>query len=97
MMQRIRRLDVMQMAKTLGVLYLLLGIIIGVPALLFMSAAAKMGSGTPGFGSGFGVGMLIALPVIYGAIGFIGGAIIAAVYNLVAGWTGGIGIDIESA
>jgi hypothetical protein len=40
--------------------------------------------------------MAIAIPIFYGVIGLIGGALMAAVYNLVAGWTGGIGIDLES-
>lgn len=96
-MQRIRRMDVMQMAKTLGALYFLLGFIIGVPVLFFMSSVANTRSGMPGFGNGFGIGMIIAMPVIYGVIGFIGGALMAAVYNLVARWTGGIGIDLGSA
>lgn len=97
MMQRIRRMDVMQMAKTLGALYFLLGFIIGVPVLFFMSSVANTRSGITGFGSGFGIGMIIAMPVIYGVIGFIGGALMAAVYNLVARWTGGIGIDLGPA
>jgi hypothetical protein len=96
MMQRIRRIDVMQMAKTLGALYFLLGLIIGVPVLLIVSMVAPTRSGIPGAGNGFGIGMAIALPVIYGVIGLIGGALMAAAYNLVAGWTGGIGIDLES-
>jgi len=39
-------------------------------------------------------GALIAL--FYGAIGWIFTAIACALYNLVAGWTGGIEIQIES-
>jgi hypothetical protein len=97
MMQRIRRLHVMQMAKTTAALYLLLGVIIGVPVLLVMSAVAKTQPGMPSFGSGFGVGTIVAVPVMYGVAGFISGALIAALYNLVAGWTGGIGIELESA
>jgi hypothetical protein len=96
MMQRIRRMDVMQMAKTLGALYFLLGLIIGVPVLLIMSSIPNTRSGIPGFGNRFGIGMAIAIPIFYGVIGVIGGAVMAAVYNLVAGWTGGIGIDLES-
>lgn len=97
MMQRIRRMDVMQMAKTLAALYFLLAIIIGIPVMLIVTSAARMQPGVPGFARGMGLGMLIILPVLYGCIGFIGGALVAALYNIVAGWTGGIGIDIESA
>ncbi|HEX7546243.1 MAG TPA: hypothetical protein VF368_05920 [Gemmatimonadaceae bacterium] len=95
MMQRIRRMGVMQMAKTSGVLYALLGVIIGVPVVLFMSSVAKTTSGIPGVGSGVGIGTLVMMPVIYGVGGFVSGAVIAALYNLVAGWTGGIAIELE--
>ena len=39
---------------------------------------------------GFGAGMIIALPIIYGIIGFIIGVISAAIYNLIAMLTGGV-------
>ena len=41
----------------------------------------------------FGMGIL--MPVIYGVMGFIGGVIGAAVYNLVARWIGGIELEVE--
>ena len=43
----------------------------------------------------FGVGAIIFLPIFYGIIGGICGAIGAAVYNLVAGWIGGLEVDIS--
>jgi hypothetical protein len=95
MMQRIRRMDVMQMAKTSGTLYLLLGLIIGIPVMLFMAAFARTQTGFPGMGSSLGLGGFVLIPVIYGICGFISGALIAVLYNLVAGWTGGIAIDLE--
>ena len=39
--------------------------------------------------------MGILMPVIYGVMGFIGGVIGAAVYNLVARWIGGIELEVE--
>lgn len=42
-----------------------------------------------GFLSG-GILSIILIPFLYAAAGFIGGIIVAAVYNLVAKWTGGI-------
>ncbi len=41
----------------------------------------------------FGKGLFI--PVIYGVMGFVVGIIGAAIYNLVAGWIGGIEIEVE--
>lgn len=36
----------------------------------------------------------ILFPVIYGAIGFVLGAIVAALYNVVAKWTGGLEFEV---
>jgi hypothetical protein len=43
----------------------------------------------------FGAGAIIILPIVYGCIGFIAMFIMAALYNLVAGWVGGISVDLE--
>jgi hypothetical protein len=37
----------------------------------------------------------IIFPICYGIIGGIGGAIGAAIYNLAAGWVGGLDVDIS--
>jgi hypothetical protein len=95
MMQRIHRVGVMQMAKTSGALYVLLGLIVGVPILYFMSASAKTQPGIPGLGSSVGLWTIVLIPVIYGIFGFISGLLLAALYNLVAGLTGGIAIELE--
>jgi hypothetical protein len=43
-------------------------------------------------------GVLVGFPIAGAAIGFISGAIMAAVYNLVARWTGGLqfGFDMSA-
>jgi len=43
----------------------------------------------------FGVLAVILCPIIYGIIGGIGGVIGAAIYNLAAGWVGGLEVDIS--
>ncbi len=35
------------------------------------------------------------MPVIYAVMGFVFGIIGSALYNLVAGWIGGIEVDVE--
>jgi hypothetical protein len=45
----------------------------------------------------FGIGAIITLPIIYGCMGLIGGAIGAALYNLFAGMVGGLEIDVEQS
>jgi hypothetical protein len=93
MTHRIRRLDIGQMAKVMGALYFLLGIIFAAIFALFgsMIPRGEMGEGAAMFGGA----MLIGMPILYGIIGLIGGALIAVLYNLVAGWTGGIELEFE--
>jgi hypothetical protein len=91
---QIKRFSIGQAAKFLGVLYLLFG-------LLFIPFFLVIGMMAPRDESGFaffgGTMMAVAMPVLYGIFGVIGGAIGAALYNLVAGWVGGIEVEIEGA
>ena len=87
MAQRIRRFGVGQTAKMLGVLYALMGVVL-IPIFLVATMYAPDSTG-------YGMGVAIALPVIYGVIGFVFTAIGCAIYNLVAGWIGGIEVEIE--
>jgi hypothetical protein len=44
---------------------------------------------------GNGILYALAVPVLYSALGFISGLIIAFIYNLIAKWIGGIVIETE--
>jgi hypothetical protein len=85
--QQIKRFSIGQTAKFLAVMYLLFGLLF-VP--FFLLAGMFSPEGTGGFGAMFA----IAMPLIYAVMGVIGGAIGAALYNLVAGWVGGIEVEI---
>jgi hypothetical protein len=70
----------------LGVLYGVLSLIF-VPFFLIVAMfSKKSGAAAPMI---FGVGFAIVMPVIYAVVGFVGGIIAAALYNLIAKWTGG--------
>ena len=76
----------------LGVLYGILSLI-AVPFFLIVAIiGSKSGSQAPAV---FGIGFAIMLPVIYAIVGFIGGIIAAAIYNLVAKWTGGLEFEVR--
>jgi hypothetical protein len=77
----------------LGVLYGILSLLV-VP---FVLLAALLGSktGVPGPSIFLGVGLAILLPVLYAVAGFIGGVIGAALYNLIAKWTGGLEFEVR--
>jgi hypothetical protein len=43
----------------------------------------------------FGVGAVILLPLFYGLMGFLMGMLTAALYNLIAGWLGGVELEVQ--
>lgn len=101
---KLRRIGVMSAAKLAGLMYALIGLIIGLIVALFsmigagMIASAQHEAGMPSWvGAAFGVGAIIVLPILYGILGFIGGAITAAVYNVVAGISGGLELEFDQS
>lgn len=91
----IKRINVLKLAIFQGALMAAFGLLAGLCFLVFGSMFAKMGGGLGTAGFAGGIGAVIFLPIVYGIIGFIGGAIGAFVYNLVAGVVGGIEIEVE--
>jgi hypothetical protein len=86
MTQRIRRFGVGQTAKFFGIVYTLVGVVL---APFFLLAAMFAPSEAE-----WGVGFAILLPILYGLAGFVGTAIGCLIYNLVAGWVGGIEFEM---
>lgn len=42
-----------------------------------------------------GMPFFMMMPFMYGGMGFVMTAIGCAIYNLIAGWTGGIEVEVE--
>lgn len=101
---RIRKLGILSVAKIYAAIMLVMSLLISIPYGLFIMifGMAMMGSGErAGFAAGggsivLGLVVMIGLPIFYGAIGFVAGAIGALLYNLFAGMVGGIEIEIEN-
>lgn len=101
----IRRFGVFSVAKVWGLLSFIIGLIIGVIYGLFIiffgaAMSALSPSGNDAVASGMsmvvlGVIMMIAFPVMYGVMGFVGGIISAVVYNAAAGMIGGVKFELE--
>lgn len=87
MAQRIRRFGIGQTAKVFGLLYAIIGLVF-VPVFALVAAFAPQES------TGFGLGFAFAMPLLYGVMGFISAAIGCAIYNAVAGWIGGIEVEL---
>ncbi len=93
-MVELRRVGVLSVGKIFGILGAIVGFIVGV---IYAFAFVVVGaiSGELPFGGIFGVFAVIIFPIMYGVIGFVGGIIEAFLYNLVAGWIGGIELYFE--
>jgi hypothetical protein len=100
----IRRFGVFSVAKMYGLLMFVFGVIIGVIyGLVFIIMGASMAAIAPGADATaggvstvvIGIIMMIGIPIMYGIMGFIGGAIGALIYNAMAGIIGGVQFELE--
>lgn len=99
----IRRFGVLSVAKMNAIIWFIFGLIVGVLyGLFFIIFGAAMSSFAPeGGGMGAtesvvaGVIFMVAMPMIYGLMGLVAGAVGALVYNALAGLIGGIKFEIE--
>jgi hypothetical protein len=89
MPQRIARFSVGQTAKVIGILYGLMGLVF-IPVFLIIGKFAPEGQS-------FGIGFALAMPILYGCLGFVFAALGCVLYNWVAGWAGGIEVELGSA
>src|SRR5688572_20138549 len=88
MKHQIKRFSILQTGKIMGILYALLGLL----AVPFGLLAFAMGDTEPELrGLSF---VYLCAPVIYGVMGFIFGILTAWLYNLIAGWVGGIEFEM---
>lgn len=100
----IRRFGVISVAKMYGLLMfifgLVFGVIYGLILIVFGAAISALSPGSDGTAGGIstvvmGIAMIIGLPIFYGVLGFIMGAIGALIYNAVAGIIGGVKFELE--
>ncbi len=93
-MAKLKKIGILSLAKIEGLVLAIFGLVIG---LAYAIIATIIGAATRSAGLAIGLGLLalIGCPILYGAAGFVGGALTAFVYNLVAGWTGGLEMDFD--
>ncbi|ACB73845.1 hypothetical protein [Opitutus terrae] len=93
--RRLKRVDPLSAGTTLALLYGTISLIVA-PLLFIMTSAAAHSSGAHvGGGLAIGAWFAVAIPFLYGLIGFLTGAVGAALYNFLTRWTGGIEIELE--
>jgi hypothetical protein len=96
----LKRVGVLSAAKISGVMYAAIGLLIGLVMAAVFSlipmAARTDETALPGWlGTMFGVGSVVFMPIFYGVLGFVMGAVGALIYNLFAGMVGGIEVTLE--
>ena len=97
-MFRIRRFNAIKTATVVALMYMLIVAIIVVPFLLLFAVAGVSVNGGPNQGGGviavLGLGVFLIL--FYGLLGWVFTAIACVLYNVVAGWVGGIEVQVEA-
>ena len=95
-MFRIRRFGVMKTATVVAVMYMLIVAVFVVPiALIALLVAPSQGAAAGSTAISIVVFGVVAI-FAYGLIGWVFTALAAAVYNLAAGWVGGIEVQVET-
>ena len=90
----VNRVGPLSFAKIVGLLYVILGLIMGAGVSLFSAALGGMPGRDPG-NPMFGVAAVVFFPVLYGVAGFVLTLIAAWLYNGLAGLVGGVEIDLR--
>jgi hypothetical protein len=95
-MYKLKSVGVLSVAKIMGAMYALLGLIL-MPFFLIAGMISSMAGGHDNpFGAIGGLALGIMAPIVYGGIGFVGGALSSLLYNLMAKWLGGIEVQIQA-
>ena len=84
---RIRRFGIASTALTMAIIYFVLGLVIA-PLFYLATLNAPPDQKLPGLA-------LILGPFIYAVFGYVFAAIGCLLYNVIAGWTGGVAFTLE--
>lgn len=103
MKRKLKHIAPLSVGKIFGALYACFGllalpflVIAGLASAFFPHAQdAAKGAPTPAIFGTLMLGLGLFIPVIYGVMGFLGGIVAAALYNLFARWLGGIEVEVE--
>ncbi|HET7154044.1 MAG TPA: hypothetical protein VFI87_01630 [Hyphomicrobiaceae bacterium] len=94
----VRSIGVWSAARLYGALTAAMGLIFGVIFALVSTLGAGLAAADDApvwMSAVFGVGAVIILPVFYGVMGLVGGAVTAVLYNIFANIVGGVEIDVS--
>ena len=95
-MHIVKSVGVLSVAKIMGLIYACIGLILAPVFLVVGMMGSLMGQDKNPFAGMAGVVLAVLIPFIYGAMGFIIGAIGALLYNLLAKLVGGFELELEA-
>jgi hypothetical protein len=93
----IKRVGPLSCARISGLLYAVIGLIIG-GTFSLIAMAGGFASDAPEvsrFAPIIGVAAVIVLPILYGLMGFVATLVAVWLYNVAAGIVGGVEVDVQ--
>lgn len=100
-MKKIKKIGIISCAKVCALVMTIIGFLAGIFAAFFSLGPCHTTDNIScliqlcPFHSEMGFWAIIIFPVSYAIMGFVAGLLGAYIYNLVAGWVGGIEIELE--
>lgn len=92
----VKRVGVWSAARLYAAILAAFGLLVGIPFALFSLVGAGLApEASSWMGPAFGIGAIVLLPVFYGVMGLVIGAVSAVLYNFFAGVVGGLSVDVE--
>jgi hypothetical protein len=91
----VKSVGILSAAKIMGLIHACLGLIFAPLFLLIGLLGSMAGQQKTPFAGMFGVILALFMPVFYGVIGFLAGAIGGLLYNLFAKLVGGLELEME--
>ena len=96
----LKSVGVLSAAKIVGLMYAILGLIMGLLFAGIFSMIPMHDAANPDLPTWlapmFGTGAILMMPIFYGCMGFVGGAIAAVIYNALARMMGGLELKLET-
>ncbi len=95
-MHIIKSVGILSCAKVFAVIHAAIGLLF-VPFFLLMAMVGALAGPRAGnaFSAVFAIVIAFLLPVFYGILGFIMGALGSWIYNLASSWLGGIELELQ--
>jgi hypothetical protein len=93
-MVRLKKVDVLSCAKMSAVSGGVIGLVLGV-LYSFGGAVYELFTDSLNLGTALAFGALVGMPAILAALGFLKGALLAALYNYTTKWVDGLALDLE--